>query len=202
MFTGIIEGTARIKSITNLEKGIRAGLKLTIDLGKLGKGIKIGNSVSINGACLTVTRTYEKQYADFEIVGETIRRTALGSLGIGDKVNIERSLRLGDRIEGHLVLGHIDSTARIEDITNQLDGIKLWIRLKNKKLLRYVVPKGSIAVDGISLTVVEVNHDKFSVALIPHTAAVTTLGERSKGDLVNIEIDIVSRYVNLLQPKK
>jgi riboflavin synthase len=202
MFTGIIEGTVRIKSITNLEKGIRAGLKLTIDLGKLGKGIKIGNSVSINGACLTVTRTYEKQYADFEIVGETIRRTALGSLGIGDKVNIERSLRLGDRIEGHLVLGHIDSTARIEDITNELDGIKLWIRLKNKKLLRYVVPKGSIAVDGVSLTVVDVNHDKFSVALIPHTAAVTTLGERSKGDLVNIEIDIVSRYVNLLQPTK
>ncbi|MFZ0329209.1 MAG: riboflavin synthase [Nitrososphaeraceae archaeon] len=202
MFTGIIEGTARIKSITNLEKGIRAGLKLTIDLGKLGKGIKIGNSVSINGACLTVTRTYEKQYADFEIVGETIRRTALGSLGIGDKVNIERSLRLGDRIEGHLVLGHIDSTASIEDITIELDGIKLWIRLKNKKLLRYVVPKGSIAVDGVSLTVVDVNHDKFSVALIPHTAAVTTLGERSKGDLVNIEIDIVSRYVNLLQPTK
>ena len=202
MFTGIIEGTARIKSITNLEKGIRAGLKLTIDLGKLGKGIKIGNSVSINGACLTVTRTYEKQYADFEIVGETIRRTALGSLGIGDKVNIERSLRLGDRIEGHLVLGHIDSTASIEDITIELDGIKLWIRLKNKKLLRYVVQKGSIAVDGVSLTVVDVNHDKFSVALIPHTAAVTTLGERSKGDLVNIEIDIVSRYVNLLQPTK
>ncbi len=202
MFTGIIEGTARIKSITNLEKGIRAGLKLTIELGKLGKGIKIGNSVSINGACLTVTRTYEKQYADFEIVGETIRRTALGSLGIGDKVNIERSLRLGDRIEGHLVLGHIDSTASIEDITIELDGIKLWIRLKNKKLLRYVVPKGSIAVDGVSLTVVDVNHDKFSVALIPHTAAVTTLGERSKGDLVNIEIDIVSRYVNLLQPTK
>jgi riboflavin synthase len=202
MFTGIIEGTARIKSITNLEKGIRAGLKLTIDLGKLGKGIKIGNSVSINGACLTVTRTYEKQYADFEIVGETIRRTQLGSLGIGDKVNIERSLRLGDRIEGHLVLGHIDSTASIEDITIELDGIKLWIRLKNKKLLRYVVPKGSIAVDGVSLTVVDVNHDKFSVALIPHTAAVTTLGERSKGDLVNIEIDIVSRYVNLLQPTK
>lgn len=203
MFTGIIEGTARIKSITSLEKGIRAaGLKLTIDLGKLGKGIKIGNSISINGACLTVTRIYEKQYADFEIVGETIRRTALGSLGIDDKVNIERSLRLGDRIEGHLVLGHIDSTAIIEEITNQLDGIKIWIRLKNKKLLRYVVPKGSIAVDGVSLTVVDVNHDKFSVALIPHTAAVTTLGERSKGDLVNIEIDIVSRYVNLLQPKK
>ena len=202
MFTGIIEGIARIKSIAKLENGRRpARMKMTVDLGRLGNGIKVGNSISINGTCLTVTKINDKHHADFEIIGETIRRTALGSLGIDDKVNVERCLRFGDRIEGHLVLGHIDGTGRIENVINLSDGKKIWIKLMNKKLLRYIVPKGSVAVDGVSLTVVDVKHDRFSVAIIPHTATVTTLGKRSKGDAVNIEIDVVSRYVNILQPK-
>ena len=202
MFTGIIEGIARIKSIAKLENGRRpARMKMTVDLGRLGNGIKVGNSISINGTCLTVTKINDKHHADFEIIGETIRRTALGSLGIDDKVNVERCLRFGDRIEGHLVLGHIDGTGRIENVINLSDGKKIWIKLMNKKLLRYIVPKGSVAVDGVSLTVVDVKHDHFSVAIIPHTATVTTLGKRSKGDAVNIEIDVVSRYVNILQPK-
>ena len=202
MFTGIIEGIARIKSIAKLENGKRAaGMKMTVDLGRLGNGIKVGNSISINGTCLTVTKINDKHHADFEIIGETIRRTALGSLGIDDKVNVERCLRFGDRIEGHLVLGHIDGTGRIENVINLSDGKKIWIKLMNKKLLRYIVPKGSVAVDGVSLTVVDVKHDHFSVAIIPHTATVTTLGKRSKGDALNIEIDVVSRYINILQPK-
>ncbi|MGA7899602.1 MAG: riboflavin synthase, partial [Nitrososphaeraceae archaeon] len=178
-----------------------AGMKMTVDLGRLGNGIKVGNSISINGTCLTVTKINDKHHADFEIIGETIRRTALGSLGIDDKVNVERCLRFGDRIEGHLVLGHIDGTGRIENVINLSDGKKIWIKLMNKKLLRYIVPKGSVAVDGVSLTVVDVKHDHFSVAIIPHTATVTTLGKRSKGDALNIEIDVVSRYINILQPK-
>lgn len=202
MFTGIIEGIARIKSIAKLENGKRpAGMKMTVDLGRLGNGIKVGNSISINGTCLTVTKINDKHHADFEIIGETIRRTALGSLGIDDKVNVERCLRFGDRIEGHLVLGHIDGTGRIENVINLSDGKKIWIKLMNKKLLRYIVPKGSVTVDGVSLTVVDVKHDHFSVAIIPHTATVTTLGKRSKGDALNIEIDVVSRYINILQPK-
>ena len=202
MFTGIIEGTARIKSITKFENGKRAaGMKITVDLGRLGNGIKVGNSISINGICLTVTKINYKHYADFDIVGETIRQTALGSLGIDKKVNVERCLRFGDRIEGHLVLGHIDGTGRIENVINLSDGKKIWIRLMNRKLLRYVVPKGSVAIDGVSLTVVDVKHNRFSVAIIPHTAIVTTLGKKFKGEAVNIEIDVVSRYVNIHQPK-
>ena len=202
MFTGIIEGTASIKSITKLENGKRAaGMKMTVNLGRLGNGIKVGNSISINGTCLTVTKINDKHHADFEIVGETVRRTTLGSLRKDEKVNVERCLRFGDRIEGHLVLGHIDGTGRIQNVIDLSDGKKIWIKLMNRRLLRYIVPKGSVAVDGVSLTVVDVKHDRFSVAVIPHTAIVTTLGKRSKDDAVNIEIDVVSRYVNILQPK-
>jgi len=202
MFTGIIEGTARVKSITNLENVRRAArMKLIVDLGRLGSGIKIGDSVSINGACLTVTRINGKHHAEFEVVDETIHRTTLGGLATNDKVNIERCLRWGDRIEGHLVLGHIDGTGRIEKVENLSNGKKIWIVLNNLKLMHYIASKGSIAVDGVSLTVVDVKRDRFSVSIIPHTTTITTLGQRYKGDVVNIEIDIVSRYVNILQPK-
>jgi riboflavin synthase len=202
MFTGIIEGTARVKSITKLENVRRAArMKLMVDLGRLGSGIKVGDSVSINGTCLTVTRINEKHHADFEIVDETIQRTTLGTLRTNDKVNIERCLRWGDRLEGHLVLGHIDGTGRIEKVANLSNGKKIWIKLNNIKLMRYIASKGSVAVDGVSLTIVDVRRDQFSVSIIPHTTTITTLGKRCKGDEVNIEIDIVSRYVNILQPQ-
>ena len=202
MFTGIIEGTARVKSITKLENMRRAArMKLIVDLGRLGSGIKIGDSVSINGTCLTVTKISEKHHAEFEIVDETAQRTTLGTLTTNDKVNIERCLRWGDRLEGHLVLGHIDGTGRIEKVANLSKGKKIWIKLNNIKLMRYIASKGSIAVDGVSLTVVDVKHHWFSVSIIPHTTTITTLGRRCKGDEVNIEIDIVSRYVNILQPQ-
>ena len=202
MFTGIIEGTARVKSITKLGNVRRAArMKLMVDLGRLGSGLKVGDSVSINGTCLTVTRINEKHHADFEIVDETIQRTTLGTLRTNDKVNIERCLRWGDRLEGHLVLGHIDGTGRIEKVANLSNGKKIWIKLNNIKLMRYIASKGSVAVDGVSLTIVDVKHDQFSVSIIPHTTTITTLGKRCKGDEVNIEIDIVSRYVNILQPQ-
>ncbi|HEY8140230.1 MAG TPA: riboflavin synthase [Nitrososphaera sp.] len=191
MFTGIIEGTARVKSVSKSKKG--ADTLLRIELGKLSSGLKKGDSVCVSGACLTVTKL-SRGDADFEMVAETTRRTSLGDLSPGDRVNIERSLRVGDRLEGHFVLGHVDGTGIIDDIIKLRSETKVWIKLSNA-LLESVVPKGSIAVDGVSLTLVDVDDDRVSISLIPHTLKATTLGQRSRGDRVNIEADILGKYV-------
>ncbi len=191
MFTGIIEGTARVKSVSKSKKG--ADTLLRIELGKLSRGLKKGDSVCINGACLTVTKLSTGD-ADFEMVAETTRRTCLGNLRPSHRVNIERSLRVGDRLEGHFVLGHVDGTGIIDEIIRLRSETKVWIKL-DKALLQSVVPKGSIAVDGVSLTLVDVDDDRVSISLIPHTLKATTLGQRSRGDRVNIEADILGKYV-------
>ncbi len=206
MFTGIVEGVAKVESVSKLltkkgkGKGKAADTKLVIHLGKLGRGLKVGDSVSVNGACLTVTKL-SRGKAEFEMVGETTKRTNLGLARQGDKVNIERSLRLGERLEGHFVLGHVDGTGMIEKITRTATETKIWIRIENKDLLKSIVPKGSITVDGISLTVVDIEGDRISVSIIPHTLKVTTLGLKSEGDKVNIETDILAKYI-LSLPKK
>ena len=203
MFTGITEGTAPVKSISKIKTKSdepRADIKLTIQLGKLAKGLKVGNSVSIDGACLTITRL-GRGMADFELVKETTKRTCLGSLKVGDKVNVERSLRLGTRLEGHIVLGHVDTTGTIDEVNTLDTQTKMWIRIKDKEILSSMVSKGSIAVNGTSLTVVDVTNNMFSVVLIPHTLAMTTLGQKSKGDVVNIESDIIGKYVLNSLPK-
>lgn len=201
MFTGIVEGLAKIESISKVKpKNKKAETKMTIHLGKLSKGLKVGNSVNISGACLTITKLY-KGRADFEMIHETTKRTYFGKLRSGDLVNIERSLQLGDRVEGHLVLGHVDCTGIIEDIVSLPKETKIWIKIEDPKILHSIVPKGSIAVDGISLTVVDVKENKISIALIPHTLAITTLGFKSKGNQVNIELDIISRYIIKRLPK-
>jgi riboflavin synthase len=203
MFTGITEGTGSVKLISrtkakNNQRG--SDIKLTIWLGKLIKGLKVGNSVSIDGACLTITGLH-RGTADFELVEETTKRTCLGSLKVGDKVNIERSLRLGNRLEGHMVLGHVDTTGTIEDIDKSATQTKIWIRIGDKEVLRSIVSKGSIAVNGTSLTVVDVTTSTVSVVLIPHTLTITTLGQKSTGDVVNIETDIIGKYVSSSLPK-
>ena len=191
LFTGIIQGVGRVEKISkNKSKGRAA--QLTVDLGKLAHRLKVGDSVCINGTCLTVVNL-SKNKASFEMINETMKRTALGSLTLGDMVNIERSLKIGDTLDGHFVLGHVDGMGKIIDKVKQKDQTKLWVSI-DKKLLKYIVPKGSIAIDGISLTVVDVNSNKISVALIPHTIAVTTLGIKKKGDLVNVEIDVLGKY--------
>ena len=203
MFTGIIEGTGSVKSIFKIKskKGHRrSDVKLTVNLGHLRKNLKVGNSVSIDGVCLTITGLYNNK-ADFDLVEETTSRTCLGSLNVGEKVNIERSLRLGDRLEGHLVLGHVDTTGVVEDIHKSHSQVKMWIRVKDREVLRSIVTKGSIAVNGTSLTVVDITTHAFSVVLIPHTAYLTSLGRKSVGDLVNIESDIISKYVSKVLPK-
>jgi riboflavin synthase len=193
MFTGIVEGMAKVKSVSRSKKG--ADIAMRVKLGsKLAKGLRVGDSVCVSGACLTAARLSKKGEAEFEMVAETIRRTNLSAIKPGDMVNIERSLKVGDRLEGHFVLGHVDGTGVIKDIITLPSETKLWIRL-DKALLKSVVPKGSIAVDGVSLTLVDVKNDRVSVSLIPNTLSVTTLGHRSKGDRVNIETDILGKYI-------
>ena len=202
MFTGVIEGVGEVKSICKIKdtnKG--AHTKLAISLGKITKDMKVGDSVNINGACLTITKM-SKRTADFEIVDETINRTCLGLIKAGDKVNIERSLRLCDRLEGHIVLGHVDCTGMIDEIIKTRTGTHMWIRIEDRELSGSFVSKGSVAIDGISLTVVNAKYDRISIALIPHTLSTTTLGSKSKGNRVNIEIDIISRYVSNILLKK
>src|SRR5919202_3358025 len=203
MFTGITEGTGSVRSISKIKSEHnqrRSDMNLTISLGWLHKGLKVGNSVSVDGVCLTVTALRNKE-AEFELVEETTNRTCLGSLKVGDNINIERSLRLGNRLEGHMVLGHVDTTGIIEDIDKAATQTKMWIRINDKEVMRSIVSKGSIAVNGTSLTVVDVTTSTVSVVLIPHTLAITTLGRKTTGDLVNIESDIIGKYVSSRLPK-
>jgi riboflavin synthase len=200
MFTGIIDGTGTIKSITGSKRTGNSDRRIRLELGRVGRGLKIGDSVSVNGTCLTVI-ILKKSAAEFEIVKETMDRTTLGYLKDGDSVNIERSLKLSDRFEGHIVLGHVDGVGEISDVIKFPAEIKMWIRVKAKEMMKYLVPKGSVTVDGISLTVVDVGKYKFSVALVPHTVSKTTIGTKVRGDKVNLEFDILSKYIANLIPK-
>ena len=192
MFTGIIEG---LGNIVRFEKKTsnRSAAKMKIKLGKIAKGLKIGDSVSINGVCLTAINI-SKDIAEFEMIGETIKKTNLGTLKNGNKVNIERSLKVGQRLEGHFVLGHVDGVGIISRIEKQPNQIKIWIKI-SKELSKYIIKKGSVTVDGISLTVVDVLKDNFSVSIIPHTMKITNLSYKNTGDKVNIETDILGKYI-------
>lgn len=197
MFTGIVNGMGKVTSVSRSKRGAETIIR--IRLGKFGRGLKRGDSICINGACLTATRLSEGEI-EFEMVAETIRRTNLGQVKPKEMVNIERSLRLGDRLEGHFLLGHVDGTGIIEDIQKESSETIIWIKL-DKVLTRSLVSKGSLAVDGVSLTIVDVEGDRVSVSLIPHTLKVTTLGMKRKGDRVNIETDILGKYVTSNLPK-
>jgi riboflavin synthase len=197
MFTGIVEGIGTVTSVSKSKNG--AEIIIRVRLGKLARGLKKGSSVSINGSCLTATKLFRGE-AEFEMVSETIRRTNLGQTKPGETVNIERSLKVGDRLEGHFVLGHVDGNGIIEDIQKMPSETTMWIRL-DKRLTRSLVPKGSIAIDGVSLTLVGVEGDRVSISLIPHTLKTTTLGMKHRGDRVNIETDILAKYVITNLPK-
>lgn len=192
MFTGIIEGTGRVKKIAK-SAGRRSAFQMTVDLGKNAAGLKIGQSVALNGVCLTVTKI-AKNRADFEMIDETIKRTDLGNLRQGSIINIERSLKAGDRLEGHFVLGHIDGVGTIKRIQKKPKEVRIWFEIP-KTLAKHVVEKGSIAIDGISLTVVDIKKSVASVCLIPHTIKVTNFAAKKVGDKVNIETDILGKYV-------
>jgi riboflavin synthase len=196
MFTGIVKGMGMVTSVSKSKSGAETIIR--VRLGRLGRSLNEGDSVCINGACLTATKI-SKGEAEFEMVSETIRRTNLGQTRRGEMVNIERSLRVGDRLEGHFVLGHVDGTGIIEDIEKTSSETTIWIRL-DKQLIKSVVTKGSIAIDGVSLTLVRVEDNRVSISLIPHTLKVTTLGMKRRGDRVNIETDILGKYVTTNLP--
>ena len=192
MFTGIITGTGKIQKIDNTTKN-RSAIKLKVDLSKNSKGLKIGQSVALNGVCLSVTKI-SKNICSFEMIDETMKKTDLGNLKVGSLINIERSLKIGERLEGHFVLGHIDGVATITKIEKKQKEVKIWFRIP-KKLAKYVVQKGSIALDGISLTLVDVKKDLASVCLIPHTIKITNFRTKKIGDKLNIETDILGKYI-------
>ncbi|AJZ76659.1 riboflavin synthase [Candidatus Nitrosotenuis cloacae] len=192
MFTGIVEGIGKIINIKQNTKN-RSAIKMTVDLGKNSKGLKLGQSVALNGVCLTVTGI-NKSKCDFEMIEETTKKTDLGNLKVGGIVNIERSLKVGERLEGHFVLGHIDGVGVIKKIEKKPKEVQIWFEIP-KSLAKFVVQKGSIAIDGISLTVVDVKKNLASVCLIPHTIGVTNFSTKKIGDKVNIETDILGKYL-------
>ena len=192
MFTGIVEGIGKVEKITKNTKN-RSAVQMTVNLGKHSKGLKIGQSVALNGVCLTVTKL-SKPNCVFEMIEETTKKTDLGNLKPGGIVNIERSLKAGDRLEGHFVLGHVDGVGIIKKIQKKPKEVQVWFEVP-KSLAKYVVKKGSIAFDGISLTVVDVKKNLASVCLIPHTIEVTNFQTKKVGDKVNIETDILGKYI-------
>jgi len=171
---------------------------LTI-LDPIAAQLSIGESVAVNGACLTVVAIHGNEF-DFEVGPETLLKTNLGSLRANDRVNLERSLRVGDRLGGHFVQGHVDAVGTIESRTRNGDWEDVWFRCP-AELTLLMVPKGSIAVDGVSLTLVHVEAERFSVMLIPHTQSMTTLGFKQSGDSVNIEADMLAKHVAKLLGK-
>ncbi|TWT68135.1 riboflavin synthase [Crateriforma conspicua] len=189
MFTGIVESLGRIAKITDQPPG-----KLfSIDAGELAKGAAIGDSVAINGCCLTVV-AIDGGVLGFEAGEETLSRTNLGAQEVGSRVNLERALAVGDRLGGHYVTGHVDELGTLLD--RREDPPWAFLRFGvSKKLSSQIADKGSIAIDGVSLTVVDADPDSFTVALIPHTLDVTTLGFRNVGDKVNLESDVLAKYV-------
>lgn len=188
MFTGIIE---EVGSIQRIKKG--AAAVLTVEAREVIRELRIGDSISVNGVCLTVIDRDRSSFAA-EVSPETLSRSNLGELESGRSVNLERALRAGDRLGGHWVTGHIDAVGRIAGIAREESSLRITIQAP-AEVLRYVVVKGSIAVDGISLTVASCDERGFSVAVIPFTARSTTLGRKQVGDSVNLEGDLLGKYV-------
>lgn len=189
MFTGLVETCGRVAAVVPEPPGVR----LVVEAGIVAEGVQLGDSICVSGCCLSVVQIDGDTLA-FELGPETLARTTLGHLTTGAPVNLERSMRLSDRVGGHLVTGHVDGTGRLAARVQDGD----WVTCRfaaAPALLAQMAAKGSVAVDGVSLTIVEVTAADFSVALIPHTLAVTTLGSRAVGDGVNLETDLVAKYV-------
>lgn len=195
MFTGIIEEVGHVKS---LHRGAKS-FTLEVEAEKVLEGTLVGDSIATNGVCLTVTSLTGHGFTA-DVMPETVSRTALGELVSGSPVNLERALSLQTRLGGHIVSGHIDGTGRIAD--RRQDDTALWLTIEcDSKLLRYIIEKGSVTLQGVSLTVARVDERSFAISLIPHTQAATTLHQAKVGDLVNIENDIIAKYVEKLLGK-
>ena len=192
MFTGIIE---EVGTIRNIRTGADTCV-LTVTAEKILSDVHIGDSIAVNGTCLTVCK-FDKNSFSADVMPETMRRTNLGTLNPGSAVNLERAMSANGRFGGHIVSGHIDGTGQIKSLKKE--GNAVWVQISAKpEILKYIVEKGSIAIDGISLTVAKVSGQDFSVSVIPHTGAETTLLHKKTGDIVNLECDIIAKYVEKL----
>lgn len=193
MFTGIIEETGRVGRLASVATGIRLRIDASLVLG----GLHEGDSVSVNGVCLTAT-TFDESGFTVDVVPETLQRSNLGRLEVGNTVNLERPMRADGRLDGHIVQGHVDGTGTVTGAGATAEGGYLLEVAPDPSLMRYIVEKGSITIDGVSLTVAAVGESEFAVALIPHTLEVTNLGQRGTGALVNLEVDVIAKYVERL----
>ena len=192
MFTGIIE---EIGEIAGVKRG-QVSSRLAIRGKKIFSDLKLGDSVAVNGVCLTAT-SISGDIFEADVMAETLRRTNLGGFSNGTRVNLERAMAAGGRFGGHIVSGHIDGTGRVSSLVREENAV--WVRIDAEdKILRYIIEKGSIAIDGISLTVAETGPGYFKVSIIPHTGEETTLLRRRQGDIVNLETDIIGKYVERL----
>ena len=189
MFTGIIEEIGKISNVTNTHKGG----ELIISAHKIMNGMKTGDSVAVNGTCLTVIHHDEKEFI-VELSPETLERTIFRKIKVGEIVNLERPMQINDRIGGHLVSGHVDGVGRVVDYKQEGNSLIIEFSVPIE-FSKYLIPKGSVAVDGISLTVVNIRGNQFTVAVIPHTFQGTALRERKIGDLVNLEFDLIAKYI-------
>lgn len=196
MFTGIIEELGKIQGI---QTGASSAV-LSVQASEIMEDIHLGDSIAVNGVCLTVTAIFQTGFTA-DVMHETLKRSSLGKLRIGSPVNLERAMPANGRFGGHIVSGHIDGTGTVSDIRK--DDNAVWYIVKTPlPILRYIIEKGSIAIDGISLTVARVHKDGFSVSVIPHTASFTTLSGRRVGDAVNLENDCIGKYVERLMGKE
>ena len=189
MFTGIIEGLGTIKEIQPAGQGKR----ITVEADFVLDQTKIGDSLAVSGACLTAVSVAGKRF-EVDVSPETLAKTTFGKAKIGERVNLERALRLGDRLDGHLVSGHIDGMGTVKSKKPAGNAVVVTIGVA-EPLLRYMIIKGSVAVDGISLTINDCDRNGFEVSIIPHTAKLTTIGFKNIGDLVNIENDMIGKYI-------
>jgi len=189
VFTGIVESVGRVVEVSPAGALVRLRVEAEAIAGQVG----LGDSIAVNGCCLSVTG-HSGTCIDFDVVQETLDRTALGALGIAARVNLERALRADGRLDGHIVQGHVDGIGHVERIERDGDDVRLYVAC-DAELAGMLVYKGSVAVDGVSLTLAGVSELGFHVALIPHTLEVTTLGERRPGDTVNLEADVIGKYV-------
>ncbi len=190
MFTGIIETVGRVAQLRD-EGGLR---RLRVVAPSIRDGVAIGDSIAVNGACLTVTEFHDDGFS-FDAIAETLALTTIGDLNVDSAVNLERAMRADARFDGHIVQGHVDETGTVSNLERKGDDVRLYVAC-SPEFSELLVEKGSVAIAGVSLTVVGVRSDGFDVALIPHTLAVTTLGELSPGSRVNLEADVLGKYVN------
>ena len=189
MFTGIIEGPGNISEVIRSDQGMRLTVESDFDLDRT----KIGDSIAVNGACLTVVKLSGRRF-QVDVSPETLVKTTFRSAKVGERVNLERALRLSDRIDGHLVSGHIDGVGTIKSKQNMGNAVIVAVETP-PSLAYYMIKKGSVAVDGISLTINNCDENGFEVSIIPHTAVITTIGLKNTGGIVNIETDMIGKYV-------